>query len=294
MNARARIAVLLTATTLVLAGCGDDDPSPTAADPKPTNHQSQNDTSESPEPTESTGGDTETTTVPVYFIGETPQGPKLYREFRQVEADNPAEEALELMTAGDVLDGDYRTLYPGGSFAGVEIGDEVITVSLPDESWTTMGEMSEYDARMAAQQLVYTVQGVAQSRLPVEIVLDGQPADLFGLGGQLGNEPELDVRAMVNVTSPEEGATVSETFTASGVASSFEATVPWEIRQDDTVVKKGFTTAEGWLDKLYPWEAEVDVSDLAPGTYTFVALTDDPSGGEGGGPTEDTKTIIVG
>ena len=35
------------------------------------------------------------------------------------------------------------------------------------------------------------------------------------------------------------------------------------------------------------------MSSLAPGTYTFVAMTDDPSGGEGGGPTEDTKTIIV-
>ena len=48
------------------------------------------------------------------------------------------------------------------------------------------------------------------------------------------------------------------------------------------------------MDKLYPWETEVDVSDLEPGTYTFVALTDDPSGGaEGGGPTEDSKTIVV-
>jgi Immunoglobulin-like domain of bacterial spore germination/Sporulation and spore germination len=199
------------------------------------------------------------------------------------------------MTAGDTLDPDYRTLYPGGTFAGVEIGSDVIEVSVPDESWTTMPDgMSENDARLAAQQLVYTVQGIAQSRLPVEIVLDGEPADLFGLGGQLGNEPELDVRAMVNVTSPEEGATVADTFTASGVASSFEATVPWQVRQGDTVVKDGFATAEGWMDKLYPWETQVDVSDLDPGTYTFVALTDDPSGGaEGGGPTEDSKTIIV-
>ena len=47
------------------------------------------------------------------------------------------------------------------------------------------------------------------------------------------------------------------------------------------------------MDKLYPWTAEVDVSGLAPGTYTFVAMTDDPSGGEGAGPTEDTKTIVV-
>ncbi len=35
------------------------------------------------------------------------------------------------------------------------------------------------------------------------------------------------------------------------------------------------------MDKLYPWETEIDVSDLAPGDYTFAAMTDDPSGGEG-------------
>ena len=107
------------------------------------------------------------------------------------------------------------------------------------------------------------------------------------------NAPQLEVLALVNVTTPEEGATVSGTFTASGVASSFEATVPWEIRQGETVVMKGFATAEGWMDKLYPWETEVDVSGLAPGDYTFVAMTDDPSGGEGFGPTEDTKAITV-
>ena len=98
----------------------------------------------------------------------------------------------------------------------------------------------------------------------------------------------------MNVTTPEEGATVSGSFTAEGVGSSFEATVPWEVRDESgTAVVEGFTTAEGFIDKLYPWTAEVDVSGLAPGTYTFVAMTDDPSDGEGAGPTEDTKTIVV-
>lgn len=289
---RTRLALLSTVAVLALAGCGDDT-TPTAADPKPTKSQTQ-DGGDSPEPSDSDPA-AETTTVPVYFVGDTPQGPRLYREFRAVEADNPADEALALMTAGDTLDPDYRTVYPGGTFAGVEIGEDVITVSVPDASWTSPDTMSEADARLAAQQLVYTVQGIAQSRVPVEIMLDGQPADLFGLGGQLGNEPELDVRALVNITSPEEGASVSGTFTASGVSSSFEATTPWEIRDSSgAVVKEGFATAEGWMDKLYPWETEVDVSDLEPGTYTFVAMTDDPSSGEGGGPTEDSKTIVVG
>jgi hypothetical protein len=295
MNVRNRLALLLSVSALALVGCSDDT-TPTAADPKPSHtskHQDAGDTSEDPDSDAST---TETTTVPVYFVGDTPQGARLYREFRKVEADNPAVEALALMTAGDAVDSDYRTAYQvDGAFADVQIDDDAIEVSLPDESWTTLPDgMSEDDVRLAAQQLVYTVQGIAQSRLPVEIMLDGEPADLFGFGGQIGNEPELDVRAMVNVTSPEEGASVADTFTASGVSSSFEATTPWEIRQGDAVVKKGFATAEGWMDKLYPWETEVDVSDLEAGTYTFVVLTDDPSGGEGGGPTQDSKTIIVG
>jgi hypothetical protein len=296
MTVRARIAVLLTASAVVLAGCGDD---PKAEDTTPTSGSTKhhgNDHTDSPEPSASTGGTDEsgdTVTVPVYFVGETPQGTKLYREFRKVEADNPADDALALMTAGDALDPDYDSVYPDGSFAGVEIGADVITVELPDESWTSPDTLSESDARLAAQGLVYTLQGIAQARLPVEVQLDGAPADLFGLGGELSNEPEIDVRALVNVTVPEEGASVSGSFTASGVSSSFEATTPWEIRQGDDVVKTGFATAEGWMDKLYPWETEVDVSGLEPGDYTFVALTDDPSGGEGSGPTEDSKTITV-
>jgi hypothetical protein len=299
MTARARIAVLFAASAVVLAGCGDDG---TAADPTPASGSTKhhgNDHTDSPEPSESTDdtADTaDTVTVPVYFVGETPQGTKLYREFRKVEADNPADEALALMTAGDALDPDYDSVYPDGSFAGVEIGSDAITVQLPDESWASPDTMSEADARLAAQQLVYTLQGIAQSRLPVEVELDGAPADLFGLGGELSNEPEIDVRALVNVTVPEEGASVSRSFTASGVSSSFEATTPWEIRAggpDGKVVKKGFATAEGWMDKLYPWETEVDLSGLEPGDYTFVAMTDDPSDGEGGGPTEDSKTITV-
>jgi hypothetical protein len=47
------------------------------------------------------------------------------------------------------------------------------------------------------------------------------------------------------------------------------------------------------MDRLYPWETEIDISGLAPDQYTFVAITDDPSGGEGGGPTEDSKDFTV-
>jgi hypothetical protein len=296
MSSRTRIAALASLSVLALAGlsgCGDDNATDPASADSATSQAAEPDKSDAP--TQTASEDADKTTVPVYFVGDTPQGPRLFREFRKVEADKPAEQALALMTSGDALDPDYSTLYPSdGTFTSVDIGDKMITVGLPDESWTTAPQgMTDDDARLAAQQLVYTLQGIAQKRVPVSITLDGAPADLFGLAGQISNDPELEIRALVNVTTPEEGATVSDTFTATGVSSSFEANTPWQIRQGDKVVKDGFATAEGWMDQLFPWETDVDVSDLPAGDYTFVAMTDDASDGEGASPTVDTKSITI-
>lgn len=288
------------ALTLALTGCGDD-PEPVADDPgdgKSSNGKPSDKPTEPADPPKSSEPSVDMATVPVYFVGDTPQGPRLFREFRRVEADNPLAEAAALMTAGDVSDRDYRTLYPSGTFKSIEYDDAAASfvVEMQDDGWKTRTQgMSAAAAKLAVQQLVYTLQGVQQERADVIVRLGGASTTLFGIDTSSGVEaaPQLDVLGLVNITTPEEAQTVSGTFTAEGVASSFEATVPWQIRQGDQVVKEGFATASGWMEKLYPWQTEVDVSDLEPGEYTFVAMTDDPSGGEGAGPTEDTKTIIV-
>lgn len=307
MDARLRITALLTASALALTltACGGDDTSaedttPVGGTGSPTGDTGSGTSTEpapSSEPAATGEAPTEAgreTTVPVYFAGETPRGVRLYREFRRVGGD-PYVEAADLLTTGDALDPDYRSLWPEGSFADVAVRDDAIVAEVQDDAWTARGDLSENGARLAAQQLVYTLQGVAQERLPVRVVDgSGTPVPLFGIEGDLTQAPPLDVLALVSISGPEEGATVGDTFTAGGVASSFEATVPWEVRDSSgKVVVDGFATAEGWMDKLYPWASEVDVSGLEPGTYTLVAMTDDPSGGEGGGPTEDSKTITV-
>jgi hypothetical protein len=284
---------------VVLAGCGTED-DPQADDPnssptksgKPTKQPSPTDTP----PSDSGGGTPGSVAVPVYFVGETPQGPRLFREFRNVEADNPVDEALALLAAGDTLDPDYSTLLPAGTPTLVQ-GDngQAIGINLPSFDWTERpAGMSAKEAKLAVQQIVYTVQGTLQTRVPVEFFHDGL-APVFGIDqSSFMAAPQNDVLAFVNVTEPAQDAAVADTFVASGVANSFEATVPWEVRDESgKKVLDGFATAEGWMDKLYPWESQVDVSGLAPGTYTFVAMTDDPSDGEGSGPTEDTKTITV-
>jgi hypothetical protein len=309
------LSVAATAAAVVLAGCGDDpsdaaEDSGTARDSSSPSTPTQEPSTTDPAPSRSgdSGAPTDLTTVPVYFVGDGPsgpggsRGPLLFREFRQVPADNPLAEAAALLTAGDALDPDYRTLFPGGDvIEGVAYDDVTgaVTVLVKDDRWAELPSgMSKAEGRLAVQSLVYTLQGVSQARVPVRVLRgEGGPAvPLFGIETRNGVEaaPPIDVLNLVNVTAPEEGATVSGSFTASGVGSSFEATIPWEIRQGDQVVEQGFTTAEGWGEKLYPWEAEVDVSKLAPGEYTFAALTDDATGGtEGFGAYEDTKTVIV-
>ena len=297
-----RLASLLSLGALALGATAcseevpDRDPSPVSSESEATDPATGS-PSETPTETE-TADPANTVTVPVYFVGDTPSGPRLFREFRSVPADNPLMEATALMVGGDALDPDYRTLWPQVEISDVQATDGVLLVQIPSDGFTDAPDgMSPKAARLALQQLVYTLQGVQQERVPVQIKRGGSDFRLFGLSTetQFTNAEALEVLGLVNITSPEQGATVSGgTLEASGVASSFEANVLWEIRQGDKVVLDGFATAEGWMDKLYPWETSIDVSGLEPGDYTFVARTDDPSGGaEGSGPDEDTKDFTL-
>jgi hypothetical protein len=296
-----RLAAALTSSAIALGATAcseevpDRDTAPAAdtATESPTDEPTQTDS-----PTDDPTADPAETVVPLYFVGDTPQGPRLFREFRAVPADNPLMEATALLLAGDTLDPDYRTLWPQVEISDVQATDGVLLVQIPSDGFTERPDgMSPRAAELAIQQLVYTLQGVQQERVPVVIKRGGSDFRLFGLSleSPFTNAKALNVLGLVNVTSPEQGAVVTgDTLAASGVASSFEATVPWEIRQGDEVVLEGFATAEGWLDKLYPWETSIDVSGLEPGDYTFVARTDDPSGGaEGSGPHEDTKDFTL-
>lgn len=296
-----RLASLLSLGALALGAtaCSEEVPD---RDPTPVSNESEaTDPAESPTemPIESESPEAEgTVAVPVYFVGDTPQGPRLFREFRAVPADNPLMEATALMLAGDTLDPDYRTLWPQVEISDVSATDGVLLVQIPSDGFTERPDgMSRKAANLALQQLVFTLQGVQQERVPIVIKRGGSDFRLFGLPSdtQFEAADPIDVLGLVNITAPEQGAVVSgDTLEASGVGSSFEANLLWEIRQGDEVVLDGFATAEGWMDKLYPWETSIDVSGLEPGDYTFVARTDDPSGGaEGSGPHEDTKDFTL-
>lgn len=296
MSHRRALTIASAVALLSLSACGDGDSNgdagedPTSANPTPTETEEPTGTpTDEPTATDEPGG---AKAVPVYFVADTPQGARLFREFQKIDGD-PLGEAAALVDGGTPLDPDYRTLWPSGTVSSVSSDADGIEVVLNGDAFTTRPDgMTKRDARLALQQLVHTLQGVDQSRKPVTFVRESGPATLFDLdiSKPVKRGDWMRLMGMVNVTTPEQGATVTgDTLKVSGVASSFEATVPWEIRKGSKVVLKGFSTAEGWMEKLYPFSVSIDVSKLAPGSYTFVAMTDDPSGGEGGGPTQDSK-----
>ena len=61
------------------------------------------------------------------------------------------------------------------------------------------------------------------------------------------------------------------------------------------MVRDGTAQTFGSVDRLDPWATgPIDVSDLDPGEYTFVVMTDGPvRRRRGPGPTVDTRTVII-
>jgi hypothetical protein len=238
---------------------------------------------------------------PVYYVGDAPGGPRLFRYFEPNDTGEPDHGTGRIvgLLMATPSDPDYRTLWPMSSLEGVWVEGGTAWVTLRDASVRARPpSMTAQEAELAVQQVVYTVQAAAQQRVPVSFLLDGEPVEqVFGVPAR---EPftaaaQLDVLALVSITNPAEGQEVEGSFTADGVASSFEGSVPWELRSlTGEVVLRGM--GQGSMgDHLTPWTSgPIDVSRLEPGTYTFTAATDDPTGGEGPGPTEDTRSVIVG
>jgi hypothetical protein len=243
-------------------------------------------------------GPDRTSPTALYFVGETPAGPRLYREFQELSGD-PLAALQAITTAGGADDPDYDVLWPDGWFESVDVTSDAIVVELGPWNGPTY-EIAPAVVRLYVQQVVYTAQAATGAQLPVLFEQDGEPVDdLIGvlpLGGPVDRAPQNDVLNPMSISDPVEGLRVTDSLIARGRANSHEANVLWEIRAaDGTSVMEGFTTAEGTFDHLYPWETEpIDVSDLEPGRYEFVAMTEDPSGGEEGfGSFTDTRTIIV-
>lgn len=277
--------------TVVVARLGDDGPPPDEPPPAAS------------EPTASGNG----RATPVYFLGETATGPRLYREFQRLP-DGSGEERVataldRLVVSAGPDDPDYETFWPDGSFVDVAVGDEAVTVDVASHALPEPADARpERDRRQALQQVVHTAEAVLGDDLPVAFSHDGAPAaEVLGVrvSGPVARDRQYDVVAPVNISDPVEGFTVSpgSPWSARGTASVYVTEVAWTLSDGGgSVVAEGtadVTTDEPGSAEFPGWAATID-ADLAAGAYVFEArvtaigeTTDTPA------TFTDTRTVVV-
>ena len=282
-------AVTICLAAALLAGCGGRRGEPTPPEWSPPAGSAP---SARPGHPGARGGGTERSALAIYYVGPTPAGPRLYREFHSVATRGDAASAA----ARELLDGhpddpDYRSAWPSGwTLRGpVRHAGGTITVDLSGPG----GPDAPADATWALRQLVYTVQGALGSNDPVRVLRDGAAiSQLWGVAQPMARGEPVQLRSLVQIDNPPAGARIGRRVTVSGEADVFEATVLWQVLRggaDGQVVAHGSaSTAEGQRFSPYSF-----VLILPPGRYTLRVAGQDLSNGEGHAPFSDTKTITV-
>lgn len=248
----------------------------------------------------------------VYYVGDTPVGPRIYREFLTMDPEDTlsmaVSAALGRTTDGRPLpaeehDPDYRSPWPAMTTASASLSadGDALEVSLggdPEGDLRTRGTLSAQEAAMAVEAMVRTAQAAVGERLPVRFDLYGEPAaTVLGVDTsapvQAGSD--LDVLSHVSLSDPFEGqvADNDEPFVVRGAANSFEGNVVTRIqRWEGTAVVAEQPAIAGWnADRLFPFEVTFDLTDVPPGDYVVISQTDDPSGR--GEVFTDTRRITV-
>ena len=289
-------ASVVTAVALSTGGTPSSDPDPAQPAPTSPSETATDPVSSEPPP------EAETSTVAVYYIGDTPNGPRLYREFRRVPA--KADKRLALVSLGLApLDPDYRSAWPAKEILDVAFdgvgADGLIQVSLTDESVRARpAGMDEETARLGVEQAIYTAQAAFAARAPVQFMLNGNPVDqVFGVptAEPLAAGDLLSTLAHVSLTEPSEGERVDndEPFTVTGVGNSFEGNIVTRIqRWEGTYIVDQIPAIAGMgEDRLFPFEVTFDLTGVPPGDYVVISQTDDPSGA--GMFDTDTRRITI-
>jgi len=242
-----------------------------------------------------------TSTVAVYYVGDTPDGPRLYREFRRWDASDTLNAAVRTAIESPPLDPDYRSAWNASrtTFEQAYVVGDVIRIEFSASGVLDVDDDSPAERALAVQQLIYTAQAAVQERLPVQFYLRGNPtAEVLGVPTSelLAAGDLLRTLALVSISDPSEGLEVDndEPFTVKGAGNSYEGNVVTRIqRLDGSEVLDPLPTIAGWMeDRLFPFEVTFDLSDVPPGDYVVLSQTDDPSG-EGRFHTDSRQITVI-
>ena len=287
--AAATAAIVIVAVVLVPQGGKNHNSLPAASDSTSTSSPPPSSTPpSSPAPSITTPHD-----VYIYYIGAKADPQQLlYRE--QVVREKPVDnafihDAVDALLTTAPTDSDYINPWPQGTtILGATIKND--TEAIIDLSPEANNGPNGLGA-IAAQSLVYTIEGAAPKIESVELRIGGKPVtSLWGsqISDPITAEPAWQAFAHVWITSPTQGATVPANVSFGGEAIVFEATVNWQILMNGHVLKEGHTNADKGAPEQGTWHDSVT---LTPGTYELRAFE---SSAKDGSPTYvDSKTFTV-
>lgn len=265
----------------LLAGCGSGSEVGSLTPPSPSPSGSALPTATTPA-TSATGTPSATpgaqSARAVYWIGgaKDPLGPRLYREFiPRPDATDPVRDAVEVMLAGVPQDPDYTSLWAEGTAVRDVRRDGTTAVVDLSEQARTNGGGSAFEAA-TIQQLVHTVTAADANVQAVRLLVEGQPIET--LWGAVDTSKPLTRGPAAEVLGPvwldlADGGTLNGTF--GGTASVFEATVSWELRQGDRLVREGFSTATIGAPGRGDWTATVSAPAGSYELWAFESSAED-------------------
>lgn len=194
--------------------------------------------------------------VPVYYVGSRPGGGQsLYREFVSARVASPAGPenkvmaALTLAMSAPPSGSGYVAPWSGVDVSSVAVQPGAIVVGLT----RGLSGMDAGQAQVAVQQLVWTATAAAgRGALPIRFELAGGGAELApGQPVSRAYSRPTDPGQVFTLLSPLwiEGPSRGEVLPASGqvtvtgIASTFEGSVSWQLLRGGAVVDQGTVTA---------------------------------------------------
>lgn len=223
--------------------------------------------------------------LPVYYVGprlltgsEGAAG-ALFREFVRASVPTPATPEARARVAVDLAMGatpagsTYERLWAGVTLVDLDVGEaDRITIRLSGPA-----SVSQADAELAVQQLVWTAQAAAaQGNVPVRFELvDGSDTVAGTLPASrdfVRPSDELEVSSLLAplwIDDPARGQVLpaDRAVTVTGQASTFEASLSWQLLRGETVLHEGFTTASAGAPAR--GEFTFTVPALPAGSYTI-------------------------
>lgn len=224
--------------------------------------------------------------VPVYYIADINNSPRLYREFHRVALiqGNPALTAVTEMLRDNAVDPDYASLWPRSTrVLSLTTSGDLATVDL--SAFVATGASFE---GAAVQQLVHTITAAQPAVHRVRLLVNGDtpPSGHFDWSAPVRRAAPFGMQSNVWILGPTEGETVSSPVTVSVYGTGYEGNVPLRVYRGEDVVASTFVTT-----MMGGFATARTTIDLAPGTYELRAYND--SGLDASLTLWDTKTFTV-